>query len=185
MKLLRAVKNILRIRAGRTDLTRWGTAKNLSPTWDERARLMAAYARPGERVIDFGAGTMALKTALPAGCVYTATDLVARVEGMIAVDLNQLPLPPLGNHDIGVFSGVCEYLHNVPAVFAAVRPILKRMAVSYSILENVPQKVRRRANGFANDYTEAELRALLEKTEFEVLDRDEWREQVLFHCRVR
>lgn len=185
MKHLRALKNFLRIRAGRSDMDRWGKDENLNPGWEDRAPYMAAFVRPGERVIDIGAGTMALKAVLPAGCTYTATDIVARAPEMIAVDLNKLPLPPLGEHDIAVFSGVCEYLHNVPAVLAAVKPLITRLAVSYSVLENVPQPVRRRANGFANDYTEAQFRELLDKGGFEVLERGQWREQVLFHCKVR
>lgn len=185
MKLLRAIKNILRIRAGRSDVARWGKDENLNAGWEERGPHIAAFVRPGERVIDFGAGTMALKKVLPEGCTYTATDIVSRADGMIAVDLNQLPLPPLGTHDIAVFSGVCEYLHDVPAVLAAVKPLIKRLAVSYSVLENVPQIVRRRANGFANDYTEAQFRELLDKAGFDVLERGQWREQVLFHCQVR
>ena len=185
MKLLRALKNILRIRSGQSDVARWGDHENLSPTWDERTRLMAAFVRPGDRVIDFGAGRMALKAMLPPGCTYTATDIVARAEGAIAADLNQLPLPPLGQHDVAVFSGVFEYLHDMPAVVAAVKPLITRMAVSYSILENVPQLVRRRANGFANDYTEAQFRAIMDEAGFDLLERGEWREQVLFHYQVR
>lgn len=185
MKLLRAIKNTLRIRAGRSDVARWGKAENLHSGWEDRARLMAAYVRPRERVIDFGAGTMALKVVLPDSCTYTAADIVSRAEGMIAVDLNQLPLPPLGIHDIAVFSGVLEYLHDVPSVLQAVKPLISRLAVSYSVLENVPQIMRRRANGFANDYTEFRFLEVLDTAGFEVLERSAWREQVLVHCRAR
>jgi Methyltransferase domain len=185
MKLLRALKNILRIRSGKSDLARWGDSANLNPGWEERSHVLVKWIRPGDRVIDFGAGSMALKSLLPEGCAYTATDIVSRAEGMLAVDLNQLPLPPLGTHDIAVFSGVLEYLHDVPAVLAAVKPLITRMAVSYSVLENVPQLVRRRANGFANDYTESQFREILDQAGFELLERGAWREQILFHCRVR
>ena len=73
----------------------------------------------------------------------------------------------------------------MPAVVAAVKPLITRMAVSYSILENVPQLVRRRANGFANNYTEAQFRAIMDEAGFDLLERGEWREQVLYHYQVR
>jgi len=181
MKLLRAIKTVVRRKAGNSDVKRWSDSTNLSATWDERTKLMAGYIKPGDRVIDFGAGKMALKNFLPPGCTYFPTDIVPREDGVVVADLNKLPLPNLGMHDIAVFSGVLEYIHDVRAVVEAIRPIISRVAVSYSILENKPQILRRRANGFANDYTEAQFKELFLGAGFELVSRGLWREQVLFH----
>lgn len=181
LKLLRAIKTVVRRKAGKSDVKRWSDSTNLHGGWDERTELMAGYIKSGDRVIDFGAGKMVLKKFLPPGCAYLPTDIVPREDGMVVADLNKLPLPNLGLHDIAVFSGVLEYIHDVRAVVEAIRPIISRVAVSYSILENKPQILRRRANGFANDYTEAQFKELFLGAGFDLISRGLWREQVLFH----
>ena len=124
---------------------------------------------------------MRLRNLIPASCHYTPVDLVAREEGMLAVDLNKLPLPPIGEHDAVVFSGVMEYLDDVPTVIDATSAVAPRIIVSYWILEKKPVIYRRRANGFANDYNEAEFLDLFEQKSYKLLDRKLWRDQILFH----
>lgn len=181
MRLFRSLKNILRIKAGKSDVTRWAAEKNLNDRWDDRTKIIARFIRDGDRVIDFGAGKMRLRDLIAKSCRYTPVDIVAREDGMIAADLNQLPLPALEHHDVAVFGGVMEYLHDVPAVVAAVTPIASRIIVSYTILENKPQIMGRRANGFANDYTEAQFRGIFENAGFKEIGREVWGKQILYH----
>ncbi|MEI6177402.1 MAG: hypothetical protein WCS43_10970 [Verrucomicrobiota bacterium] len=181
MNIIRAVKTYLRSKFGGSDKSRWSSDDSLNPNWDERTIMLGRYIRPGDRVIEFGAGKMALRNVLPEGCTYLATDIVSREPGMLAVDLNQLPLPDLGKHDIAVFSGVFEYLTDVSAVLSVVGPMVNRIAASYMVFENKPDVVRRRANGCVNDYTEAGFIELFGPLGFSLTDKAQWKQQVLFY----
>ncbi|MEY4487728.1 MAG: hypothetical protein RIQ79_236 [Verrucomicrobiota bacterium] len=180
MKLIRALKTYLRSKFGGSDVSRWSQDESLHPNWDERTRMLGRGIRERESVIEFGAGKMALKAALPKGCKYLGTDIVSREPGMLVVDLNQLPLPDLGTHDVAIFSGVFEYLNDVPAVIAAVKPLVGRIATSYTVLENKPELIRRRGNGCVNDFTREQFVALFTAAGFKLVSTDTWREQVLF-----
>lgn len=172
--------NVIRIRFQKSDVKRWSQNENLNDNWDERTKILALLIREGETVIDFGAGKMRLRNFIPASCRYTATDIVQREEGVIVADLNKLPLPAVGCHDVAVFSGVMEYLHNVPGLVEEIKSVAPRVIVSYAVLERKPEILRRRAWGFANDYTEAEFCKIFEKAGFNKISRSVWGEQILF-----
>jgi hypothetical protein len=180
MNKIKALKNMLCVHFQKSDVKRWMQDKNLNDSWDDRTRLIAQMIKNGESVIDFGAGKMRLRTFIPADCRYTPVDIVAREEGMIAADLNKLPLPPLGTFDVSVFSGVLEYLHDAPALIQAIQDVAPRIIVSYMVLENLPKVIRRRSLGFSNDYTEEQFRALFEKFGFKQVGRSKWKQHVIF-----
>lgn len=180
MNKFKALKNILCVYLKKSDVTRWKQDKNLNDAWDERTRLIGQLIGDGESVIDFGAGKMRLRQFITADCRYTPVDIVAREAGMIAADLNKFPLPPLGNHDVSVFSGVLEYLHDAPALIQAVRDVSPKIIVSYLVSETIPNLVRRRSLGFSNDYNEDQFRELFETSGFKQTGRVDWKGHVIF-----
>jgi hypothetical protein len=98
--------------------------------WEERLAIMAAYIRPGDRVLDFGAGAQVLSRYVPDGCSYTAADATDRIPGTIVFDMNsewQIP----GEFDVVVMSGVLEYADNPRQVLKQVASLAPRLVLSY------------------------------------------------------
>ena len=76
--------------ASNIDLERWrrvasGEAKE---GWHDRARLAAAFLRPGDIVCDLGAGSRPLKNYLPDGAQYLPVDCVDTLPGTHIADFN-------------------------------------------------------------------------------------------------
>jgi len=143
-----------------SDLDRWRDAANLASQWADRSKLAAALIGSGpRRVLDVGAGDMALRGFLPADCDYVAADIVSRGPGCLVADLNQRQFPP-GAYDCVTFLGVLEYLHE-PAwalgMAARAAPIL---VVSYCA-DTSGDRAYRRGLGWVNDFGKADFEAAL------------------------
>jgi hypothetical protein len=160
-----------------SDQRRWSKISSLSKDWDERTVTIARMIPSGTSVLEFGAGRLVLKMHLPAGCRYTPSDICDRGEGTIVCDLNQRPLPFFPQHDLIVFSGVLEYIHNVPEVMTHLRGCCDSILASYVCATDKGKLeiLQRRRAAWVNDYTAAELIAAFEQTGFACVEDVPWR----------
>jgi hypothetical protein len=145
--------------AARTDFVRWSNPRSLDAAWDGRAERAAAYIPAGSRVLDLGCGAMALERYLAEGCTYQPCDLVARDARTLVCDFNAGDFPVGFDCDVVSALGVLEYIADVPAFLAKLRALNVPAILSYSATDrNGPPD--RRALGWVNDYTQAEIIAL-------------------------
>jgi hypothetical protein len=147
-----------------TDYKKWSNEKHLSPNWDARTERIATLIEPGTLVIEFGAGRMTLKSLLPDNCAYTPSDLVDRGNGTIVYDLNSYALPPVPLHDVAVFSGVLEYVNNVPRLVSHLSNYVGVVIASYAATEF--HKNNRRRHGWVNDFSSADILQIFESAGF-------------------
>ena len=170
-----ALWTMLRRARGGSDVDRWRRVENLHTSWDARTKVLASWVAPGASVLEFGAGRRTLETLLPADCRYTPSDLVDRGPGTIVVDLNATPLPEFPPHDVCVFSGVLEYVNDVPRLAHHLRQVCGVIVASYAPRRDrsVAELIERRRQGWVNDYTIEELLAVFEQEGFRcVLSQD-------------
>jgi len=174
----RAKRKAAKRKGGGFGYERWSNVEALRPRWDARTRQIAGLIGGGERVIEFGAGRMTLKDHLPAGCGYTPCDLVDRGEGTIVCDLNGDTLPRFGRYDVAVFSGVLEYVHDLPRLIGHLSDQVDRIIASYAVLDENAEN--RRTRGWVNDYTSAELVQLFAEAGFDKAASQRWQSQVIY-----
>jgi hypothetical protein len=147
------------IREGGSDTQRWAKLESLATQWDSRAALAARYVPAGQRVLDIGAGAMALRGQLAAGCSYFPADIVSRGADCQVVDLNKGEFPT-GQYDWITFLGVLEYVHDPVAVLVRARSAASNAIITYCTMNNGDAQVRR-GMGWVNDYTRPEFEAVL------------------------
>lgn len=104
---------------------------------------------------------MALERSLPAGCTYQPCDVVARDERTLVCDFNAGEFPENVDCDIVFALGVLEYLADIPAFLAKLRALGKPAVLTYSVTDRDGPRDRR-ALGWANDHTQAEILSLLD-----------------------
>jgi hypothetical protein len=176
---------IVRAIARRSDKERWAERSNLHESWDERTRLIASRIEPDSRVLEFGAGRLVLEAMLPPGCRYTPSDIVARDERTVVCDLNRYPLPDLGRHDVIVFSGVLEYVSDLPRLLRELSPLAPRILASYAVYKRpaAAELLLRRSHGFMTDYNEEELLAVFRQAGYHPSESFDWKAQRIFDLR--
>ena len=170
-KAAEAIRTSFLKRLGRSDLSRWRNPSNLSEYWDSRNRLIASLVPRGAAVIEFGAGRMVLRSFLPEGCKYTPSDVVDRGPGTLVIDLNERELPAIPPHEVAVFSGVLEYVHDVPRLLLHLSQVVDCVIASYAVADLHPRKMGRRALGWVNDFTTQEFEDVFASAGFRP-DRD-------------
>jgi hypothetical protein len=163
-----------------TDVKRWRQHSNLDPDWDSRTQLLASFVPAGASVLEFGAGRMVLKRHLPVGCRYTPSDLVDRGSGTVVIDLNAPLLPRFIPHDVAVFSGVLEYVHDVPRLISALAGTSRIIIASYVTSESVSNRIQRRSNGWVNTYSTVEFEEIFTANGFAVRQTTTWQNQNLW-----
>ena len=164
-----------------SDAWRWGDPEELSQGAGERAALAAPNLRPGERVLDLGAGAMRLRGLLPEGCHYTPIDLVPFSPDCVAMDLNRAALPDI-QADVAVALEVFEYLHDLPQILERIADRAPRLICSYRCNEGGAARERRR-QGWVNDYDEPGFADLLAAAGWAIESRDSGAQTRLFVCR--
>lgn len=165
-----------------TNLMRWKRPDSLTGWTHERTKLLAQFVPEGSRVLEFGAGEMALKTFLPASCTYIPSDLIPRCSDTFVCDLNQ-PLPrecPI--HDVAVFSGVFEYIKDIRAVMRWLHIHSNLVVCSYSpaTSKTLCDRLFRRSRGWINDFTESQFCSAFKSEGFHLENQGEWSDQSLF-----
>ena len=157
----RATEDLIRDRG--TDTQRWAKLDSLATQWDARAAMAAEWIPGGSRVLDVGAGAMALGSVLKPGCAYQPADVVERRPGCFVVDLNRGEFPP-GSYDWITFLGVLEYVHDVDAALARARGAAPRMIVTYCTFIPGADVAIRRGMGWVNELTAPQFAAALERS---------------------
>ncbi len=142
-----------------TDVDRWREFDNLATQWDERAAMAAKLIGENQRVLDIGAGAMALGTLLPNNCTYTPADVVERCPSCQVVDLNKQQFPT-GYYDWVTFLGVLEYVHDITWPLRKALNAASRLVVTYCA--NIGAATAgRRGLGWVNDYSKRDFEELL------------------------
>ncbi len=175
-----AIRTSLRRLRGGADYGRWGNPSSLSPDWDSRTEQIARLIPPGATVLEFGAGRMALRDHLPAGCKYTPSDLVNRGDGTIVCDLNAQELPLFPPHDVAVFSGVLEYVNDVSCLITHICKSVNIIIASYAVRERVSGTVMRRSQGWVNDYGSDEFEEVFARSGFRCNRVEGWQSQKIY-----
>lgn len=166
-----------------TDLKRWRSAAAHDEAWAPRSKLLASYVRPGERVFEFGAGKSVVAAMLPAGCTYTGSDVAPLRDDMMVIDLNAPTLPPqLPHHDVALFSGVLEYVHDLSRLAMFLSRHFCGVVCSYAALgSSSPEEIdQRRYSGWFNDFTADEFSTIFRGAGFNLSEQGAWRNQTLF-----
>jgi hypothetical protein len=169
-------------RSGGSDLARWARVERHDPNWSQRGEELAHFARPGERVFEFGAGLSKVWRALPAGCQYTASDLSPLANSVAPYDLNAPLLEPIVGQDVALLSGVLEYVHDLSRAAGFLAANFNSVLCSYAASgDGSPDEIdRRRYSGWFTDFKEDDFRALFTAADFTVTQRSMWRGQTLF-----
>lgn len=178
--LSKIISTFIRKTLNRSDYKRWGSLNELSETWDNRTIEMAKYILPNSKVIEFGAGRIVLKDFLPKNCTYTPSDIVDRGKGTIICDLNKTPLPEFEHYDYSVFSGVLEYVNNVPKLIEHLSMYMDSFIISYATISEDSKNIKRGMHGWVNNYTEKNIIEIFQKNGFSNTNRSTWRNQVIF-----
>jgi hypothetical protein len=179
----------------RADYKRWGSAQGLEEWWDQRTQQIAAYVPAGSRVIEFGAGRRSMEKMLPAGCVYTPSDLVDRGPGTIVCDLNQRPLPDLSNvkPQVAAFSGVLEYIQDSAALAqwlaaSGVTTIITSydaVPTQFTGIRRMRENLRRSYYGYMSSMTEPELESAFERAGYSCTNRQTWTTQRIYRFETK
>ncbi len=165
-----------------TDAARWADFEAMREGAGERAAWAARWIEPGARVLDIGAGVMALSDTLPSGCTYVPADLLPFDPATIAIDLNDGGFPG-GTYDVAVMLDVLEFVHDGERLLRRAATAAPHLIVSYRPAGDLSVQ-RRRASGYVNDLTVLELEALLETTGWRTQNCTETGDRLMFDCRT-
>ena len=151
-----------------TDFRRWSNINNFLNEWVPRNIVIASMIAPHSKILEFGAGTMTLPKYLPEDSTYIPSDIIERIPGMLVCDLNAVEIPSLPIVDVAVFSGVLEYINDIPRIISHLSNICTYILTSYTpITKKTPLYIlRRRASGWVNDYTEEEFLTIFRNSGF-------------------
>jgi hypothetical protein len=168
---------------GRTDVERWSRIENILPEWDDRNRALGAAIPAGSSVLEFGCGRGTLERYLDRPRAYVGSDIVARQPSTLVVDLNRRPLPDVSSldADTAVFSGVLEYVFDVPAVLRWLPAAIARCYASYVVADGdrLRERLRRVRVGWVNSFGRDELVALFGSAGFALVDEVPWNESAI------
>jgi len=179
VRMLRALTTSFRKLQKKSDPQRWEGNKELPDWWDDRTVAIAQMISPGKTVLEFGAGRRVLEKNLKDCPQYTPSDIVDRGKGTLICDLNAINLPSFDAHDIVVFSGVLEYVHDVSRLIHHLSRNMPTIIASYAVHKDEPV-MKRRGRGWVNDFQEQELINIFEENNYQVLKERAWGSQKIF-----
>ena len=116
---------------------------------------------------------------LPENCVYTPSDIVKRTEETIVCDLNEPISFDLSFYNTAVFSGVFEYVYDIDTVFKQLEKHIPHIILSYACSDICTHN--RLINGWLSEFTEKQLLDIFAKYSYDVIDKQEWRQQTIFN----
>jgi len=173
-------KNTIKLKKEKqSDINRWKNSNELFEDWDQRTSILGNYITPGSKVIEFGSGNMSLKKMLPKKCTYTPSDIVKRTEETIVCDLNEPISFDLSLYNTAVFSGVFEYVYDIDTVFKQLEKHIPHIILSYACSDICTHN--RLINGWLSEFTEKQLLDIFAKYSYDVIDKQEWRQQTIFN----
>jgi hypothetical protein len=182
----RLVAAVARQLLHRSDYRRWSDPNELRPAWDARVQNIARLVPRGSRVIEFGAGRRQLESLLDRDSCYVPSDLVDRGPGTLVCDLNKRPLPAIEGFDVAVFSGVLEYLFDVPAIIRWLSSSVPVCIASYACarregrVHRLAATLQRATSGWVNSYTEQEILNLFVEAGYSPAHRTAWDAQCIW-----
>jgi len=173
-------KNTIKLKKEKqSDINRWKNSNELFEDWDQRTSILGNYITSGSKVIEFGSGNMSLKKMLPKNCTYTPSDIVKRTEETIVCDLNEPISFDLSFYNTAVFSGVFEYVYDIDIVFKQLEKHIPHIILSYACSDICIHN--RLINGWLSEFTEKQLLDIFAKYSYDVIDKQEWRQQTIFN----
>ena len=99
---------------------------------------------------------------------------MARRADTVLIDLNQGQFPP-GNFDVAALLAVLEHVHDPEAVLRNCRTAARRVVIGYDPVK-LPvddlQRLERRQRGYFNDFSAADLEALLARAGWKITARE-------------
>ncbi len=178
----RAATTEMLIAHGATDAARWADFEAMRDGARSRADLAARWIEPGSRVLDIGAGVMAMRNALPPDCTHVPADLLPFDPATVVIDLNDGGFPE-GAYDVVVMTDVLEFVHDLDRLLRRAADTASRLIVGYRPAGSMAVHDRR-ASGYFNDLTAQEFEALLDTTGWRVQDRTGTQDIHLDDCRI-
>ncbi|MGF1641895.1 MAG: FkbM family methyltransferase [Rhodospirillales bacterium] len=177
---VRAATTALVIARKATDAARWADFEAMREGAAERVRLAAPLVAPASRVLDVGAGVMALRDRLPPDCRYVPSDLLPFDPATVVCDLNDGGFPD-GTFDVVVLLDIIEFVHDPVRVLCAAA-VAPHLITSYRPADGDAPEERRRC-GYVNDYTALEIEALLAQAGWRIDRRIDGAGLRVFDCR--
>lgn len=175
----RIAKRTQELKRGQSsDVERWKKSKELLENWNERSHILANMVPENARVIEFGAGNMALKKYLPKNCKYQGSDLVQRSPEMKVCDLNMGIYFSLTPYNTAVFSGVLEYVYDIDKVFVQLSEKINTVILSYACSDI--SSANRLKSGWLSDYTKEDLESIFNRNGYEIMEYTEWKKQSIY-----
>jgi FkbM family methyltransferase len=168
------------IEAKSSDGIRWADPEQLELGSQSRAAAAARFVTAPVRVLDLGAGNMALQVCLAAGSLYTPADLIARSERCLIADLNQANFPA-GEYDVVTLLEVLEYIHDVPGLLKRCRLAAQQLILTYEPWDGGDLSSRRK-RGFLSDLTTEDLAAAVHQAGFNIKARTTCAQADLWQC---
>lgn len=170
------------IQSRQSDYDRWSDNRSLMPAWNDRTKLIANLIPHNTSVFEFGAGAGVLQQYLPPGTNYQKSDLVDRDGKTVVIDLNAEKIEPIVGYETAVFSGVLEYIHDLPRLAEFLTQHFNALVFSYASLDKNTNE--RRSHGWVNDLTSSELISIFKKAGFNLIDYRTWKTQTIF-CLIK
>jgi len=98
----------------RTEVGVWShVATTSDERWHDRAQIVAHFIRPGDVVLDLGAGDRKLECLIPSTANYIPVDCTDALPGTFVVDFNIEFRLPEEKFDVVVSAGFFEYITNL------------------------------------------------------------------------
>lgn len=165
-----------------SDGWRWADPHNMSEGAEARAALAAPHIPARSRILDLGAGLMAVGMKMRLGSTYTPVDLIRYADATVLADLNDGQFPD-GAWDCALALELFEHIHDVAALLGRIRASSERLICLYRCVGDDFDRVERRSRGIFNDFDQATVASLLEEAGWQVDLVERHAPHTLFVCR--
>ncbi len=169
------------IARGASDGWRWADPRNMDDGAEVRAALASTFVPGGCRLLDLGAGLMAIALRLKVGSAYTPVDLVRYAKATVLCDLNDGRFPD-GEWDCALALELFGYIHDVPAILARIRAASARLVCTYRCFEAGDDLTARRVRGYFNDFDREAIEAMLVAAGWRISQVEAHEPYTLFVC---
>jgi hypothetical protein len=155
--------------------------------WSDRTTNLSKYIpNTTKSILELGSGKNHLRALnlIDLNRVSYQSSDVTRDEGIDRViDLNGITLPHM-NVELIFFSGLIEYIYDVPRFFSWARSSSEIMLGTYSPTLTSPmmfdESIRRSNNGWKNHFSLTDLHSLARDSDWTIEFKERYRDQILF-----